>query len=68
MAYSYRGEAYLDMGNHNKAIVDFSEAIRLCADDPLDYVGRAKAYRALGDEGKAAEDERKAKLLRDEGS
>jgi len=41
----------------------FSEGIRLEPEAPNPYVGRALAYRSLGDEANAAADERQAKEL-----
>jgi tetratricopeptide (TPR) repeat protein len=55
-AYFVRGCAYLDKSEPNKAIVDFTEAIRLHAEWADAYVERAKAYQALGNEIRAAED------------
>jgi Tfp pilus assembly protein PilF len=56
-------EAYSNKGEFDKAVADFTEAIRLVPDVPQPYLGRAKAHRALGDEEKAAADERKAEEL-----
>ncbi len=50
-------------GEHAKAVADLTEAIRL---DPTfaDYLMRARAYRALGEEKKAQEDEAKALAMK----
>jgi len=62
-----RGSAYLaeaHAGGDNaclqEAIADFTEAIHLDRRDATAYASRAKAYRALGEDDKAARDERKA--------
>jgi tetratricopeptide (TPR) repeat protein len=69
-AYYNRAHATFMKADYARAAEDFSEAIRL---NPADKVlaakafdFRAKAYRALGDETKAACDERKARDLRGE--
>ena len=56
-----RGVAHLKKSEYAQAIVAFSEAIRLEPDAPNAYLGRALAYRSLGDEANAALDERQAK-------
>jgi tetratricopeptide (TPR) repeat protein len=58
-----RGITYGEKGDHEKAVADYTEAIRLAPDDPIGYFQRAQAYRALGDEEQAASDERKAQEL-----
>ena len=57
---NYRGVAYTNMGESGQAVADFTEAMRLAPNLPQPYLGRAAAYRALGNEEEAAEDERKA--------
>ena len=57
------GVAALEDGDHQLAINLLSEAIRLTPDMPQPYAGRAAAYRALGNEETAAEDEREAQEL-----
>ena len=57
IAYNIRGVAYRDKGEMDRAIADFSEAIRL---NPLlasAYHDRAIAYRAKGDNGRAVADQ-----------
>jgi Flp pilus assembly protein TadD len=51
-------------GDHDNAIADFTEAIRLEPKNILAHSCRANAYRALGDEVKAASDENKAQELK----
>jgi len=40
----YRGSYFASRGDHDKAIADFSEAIRLNPTQPIFYVSRARAY------------------------
>ena len=58
-----RGIAHLKKSEYAQAIAAFSEAIRLEPEAPNPYVGRALAYRSLGDEANAAADERQGKEL-----
>ncbi len=58
-----RGLAYVDTGEYDQAIADCTEAIRLHPQNPTFYLPRAKVYRALGDDAKAAKDEGKAREL-----
>ena len=59
-AYYNRGTAYLSRGEHDKAIADYDEAIRLDPQHPFASSVRARLIEHLGDEEKAAGDERKA--------
>jgi tetratricopeptide (TPR) repeat protein len=59
-----RGLYYAKRGDHDKAIVDYTEAIRLDPTQPHFYVSRASAYRELGDDANAARDEKKAQELK----
>ena len=59
-----RGDSYAEKGDHDKAIADYTEAIRLDPKNANFYAFRAKAYRALGDEVKAASDESKVQELK----
>src|SRR5262245_65741577 len=54
------GVAHLKRGEYEQAVDALSEAIRLNPDLTNAYVGRALAYRSLGDDAAAAEDERVA--------
>ena len=47
-------------GEYDRAINDYSEAIRLDPNFAVAYENRAKAYRAVGEEARAASDERQA--------
>ena len=58
-----RGLAHLKKSEYAQAIVAFSEGIRLEPQAPNPYVGRALAYRSLGEEANAVADERQAKEL-----
>ena len=55
--------SYGSKGELDKALADFTEAIRLKPAQPIFYVSRGQFYRGLGDEAKAAADEKKAKEL-----
>ena len=54
------GVSHLKRGEHERAAASFTEAIRLDPDLTNAYVGRALAYRSLGDDAAAAEDDRAA--------
>ena len=58
-----RGEAGSPPGDHEKAIADYSEAIRLRPANPLLYSSRAKVYRSMGDDANADRDEKTAESL-----
>ena len=62
-AYAWRAGSLAKQGQYDKAIADYSEAIRLAPYLANVYQARADAYRALGDMENAAEDERKARKL-----
>jgi len=47
--YSSRASAYYQKGDFDRAIADFTEAIRINPNDAKAYYGRGKAYRAKGD-------------------
>jgi Tfp pilus assembly protein PilF len=58
-----RGCAYGESKQFDKAIADLTEAIRLDPDRADAYASRAKAFRASGNEPRAAGDESKARAL-----
>ncbi|MDO8804113.1 MAG: FlgO family outer membrane protein [Elusimicrobiota bacterium] len=63
-AYLFRGEVYFyKTGEYVKAIEDFSKAIAISPKGSLAYGSRAEAYRKIGENEKAAADE---KTLNDE--
>ena len=61
--YSRRGLAYAELGQHERAIADFTWVIEFMRDAPLAYFARAKSKRALGDLEGAASDEQFSKDL-----
>jgi tetratricopeptide (TPR) repeat protein len=54
--YYNRGHAYRAMGNFNKALADYDEAIRLAPKDLRSYCGRARAFEEMGQFDKARAD------------
>jgi len=56
VAYSNRSFAYSDKGDHDKAIADLTEAIRLDPDDAVAYSNRGFAYSNKGEYDKAIAD------------
>jgi tetratricopeptide (TPR) repeat protein len=63
-AYYNRGLGYGITGDHDKAIANFTEAIRLRPDDADPYHNRGKAYGRMGDYDKAIADFTEAIRLR----
>ena len=55
-AYRLRGRAWADKGEPDKAIADFSEAIRLDPKDADTFAQRGEAWRARGEPDKAFAD------------
>jgi len=65
MAYNNRGNAYMELGEHEKALNDYSQAIRLDPNNPLPYLNRAWLFAVspvakIRDGQKALRDARKA--------
>jgi hypothetical protein len=58
-----RAVAHLMNFEHEQALAEFAEAIRLEPDAPNPYLGRAMTHRRLGDEAAARQDEEKAREL-----
>lgn len=56
-AHYSRGSAYVETGQHERAVADFTWVIEQTRDAPFAYFARAKARRALGDEQGALLDE-----------
>jgi lipoprotein NlpI len=52
-AYHNRGLAYAALGDPDRAIADFSAAIRLEPGDPDNFISRGSAYSAKGDSSRA---------------
>ena len=59
-----RGECYQALGEHQKAIDDFTAYIDKNSGRSEVYEQRAKSYRKLDKEAEAAYDEARAKVLR----
>jgi len=62
VAYTNRGIAHVSSGDHQRAVADFTEAIRIAPDNPFPYYNRGNAYydtkayaRALADYDAAIE-------------
>jgi tetratricopeptide (TPR) repeat protein len=58
-----RGVAHLKRAEYPEAVAAFTEAIGLDPEAPNPHVGRALAYRSLGDEAAAKRDEEAAQAL-----
>jgi len=54
--------ASLSKGEYERAVSEFTELIRLNPADSKAFLGRALAYRSLGEEAKALADESVAEL------
>ena len=55
-AYYNRGVLYRDKGDHDRAIADYNEAIRLDPKFPQAYSNRGVAYHAKGDHDRSIAD------------
>jgi tetratricopeptide (TPR) repeat protein len=55
-AYNNRGNAYANLGQHQRAIEDYNKAISLEPDDATAYYNRGLAYANLGQQQRAIED------------
>jgi tetratricopeptide (TPR) repeat protein len=62
-AYRIRGFLYIQTKDFDRAIADFSDALKLDPNDADALVGRSTASRGKGDEGRAAADYAKAVKL-----
>src|SRR3954451_17544471 len=56
IAYSNRSGAYRLKGEHDRAIADYDEAIRLNPDQAFTYANRGAAYRLKGEYDRAIAD------------
>ncbi|MGZ3361542.1 MAG: tetratricopeptide repeat protein [Xanthobacteraceae bacterium] len=56
VAYNVRGATYVERSDLDRAIADFSEAIRLDPRSALAYNNRGRAYREKGDDNRAIAD------------
>ncbi len=55
-AYEHRGNAYYDSGDNDRAIADYTEAIRLDPKEAFAYNDRGNAYQQKGDYPRAIAD------------
>jgi tetratricopeptide (TPR) repeat protein len=62
-AYTWRGKAYFDKADYDRAIADYDQAIRLKAGYTDAYKSRGDAYEAKGDHARALADYNQALLL-----
>jgi len=58
-----RALAHLKKREYERAIETFTDALRRDPKSPNAYLGRALAYRSIGDEASAVQDERTAREL-----
>ena len=65
MAYSNRGLAHHYLGQLERAIEDYDEAIRLNPEDAVAYYNRGLAYKELGKKAEAIDDFEKFITLTD---
>ena len=63
-AYLNRGTAFEQMGRHERAVIDYGEAISIAFSNPVPYLKRAAAYSRLEQYDKAAADYTEAIRLR----
>lgn len=63
VAYFNRGNAFDDNGDHDGAIADYSQSIKLKADYPLTYLNRGLSYMAKQDYDQALADFMQAEKL-----
>ncbi len=56
LVYNHRGMAYFALGNHQRALKDFTNAIRYDAESDRSYANRGLCYRVLKKHRKALED------------
>ena len=63
MRYNNRGLCYSELGEHIKAVEDYTEAIRIRADDADAYHNRSISYRELGMDLESRLDSKRSKEL-----
>ena len=63
LAYNDRGSVYDSLGEYQRAIQDYDQAIRLEPQDALAYANRALAYTDLGKAMEAQQDVARAAQL-----
>jgi tetratricopeptide (TPR) repeat protein len=63
-AYVSRGNAYYNLGQHQRAMGDFNKAVRLNPDNAMAYNNRGLAYYKLGQYQRAIEDYNEAIRLK----
>src|ERR1700730_4847024 len=60
IVFNHRGDAHYGKGDYDRAVADYSEAIRLDPKHAFAYIGRGLSYRMKGDYDRAIADHSEA--------